>query len=209
MNALRWCLKTQTTRWMSRVKSSAYSTPLSPKLAKRERRSCDFWLSRLLLPNRWGWTWSWHFLLVFVISQAGRRSFLNSVDFKDAYLMNNMVTSLTRQLKMRRSLRGKLALRKRAQMTTRVGWRRWGCSGGFCNRRTETGGGRRERKQIVTLSCLKAKRTDKRKPLQWLRARWQVSHSSIRSDPGRSSGVSLTLPTSRKYRSMFLDESDG
>lgn len=53
--------------------------------------------------------------------------FLNSVDFKDEYLINNVVTSLTRQLassKMRRSLRGKLALRKRAQMTTRVGWRR-------------------------------------------------------------------------------------
>lgn len=115
------------------------------------------------------------------------------------------VTSLSRRLKMRRSPRGEPAPRRRARMTTRVGWRRLGSSGGSCGRRAETGGGRRGRKQIATLSCWRVNRTEERKPQTWPRARRQISLSFIRSEPERSSEVLTKLPASRDYRSMFLE----
>lgn len=196
--ALRWCLKTRNTRWTSRVRSSASSTPSSPRSDKRGRRSFVYWLSRLLLPNRWSWTW------LLVISYFPHRY----VDYVDSeYLIHNFsfITSLSRQLMMRRSPRGEPAPRRRARMTTKVGWRRWGSSGGCWGRRAETDGGRRGRKQIATLSCWRVNRMNKRQPQTWPRARKRVSLSFIRSEPGRSSEVLTTWHASRDCRSMFLE----
>lgn len=101
---------------------------------------------------------------------------------------------------MRRSLREELVPRRRAQMMTRAGWKRSESSGVCCARRSETGGGRRGRRPIAAPSYWRMDRVNK-----WPNQRRPVSHSFIKSEPERSSEVLTRFPTSRNYRSMFVE----
>lgn len=104
---------------------------------------------------------------------------------------------------MSRSLREELVPRRRAQMMTRVGWKRSGSSVACCGRRTETEGGRRGRRQIAAPSCCRMDRVNTCRA--WLAKRRPISHSFIKSEPERSSEVLTTFPASRDYRSMSVE----